>query len=194
MITATAPRTGRWELVPARTSAGFAVRSLGVAIVHGQIPVTAAWVDVDAAGRPKAVHAELDLTCIDTGNPRRDRDLRKPRLLDTAHHPALTFDGIAADTTIDGMLTGRAATRVSLDITSVTPSDAGMITAHATTAFDRVALGVRAPRFLIGRRIAVVIDVTFAPPSVHPPKRRDAHGGEVEQGSLSMNLNAGGKQ
>jgi hypothetical protein len=61
--------------------------------------------------------------------------------------------------------TGRAATYVSLEVTSVTPGDATMVTAHAATAFERAALGVLAPRFLIGRRIAVVIDATFAPPS-----------------------------
>lgn len=193
MITGTAPRTGRWELVPARTRAGFAVRSFGVATVRGHIPVTAAWVDIDASGRPTAVHAELDLNRIDTGNPRRDRDLRKPHLLDTARHPALTFDGAAAGTTVDGLLTGRTATHVSLDITSAPPSDAGMVTAHATTTFDRAGLGVRAPRFLIGRRIAVLIDATFAPPSAHPPRRRDPRCGEVEQRSLSVNLNAGAK-
>ncbi len=164
MITETALRTGRWELVPARTKADFTVRNFGLATVCGQIPVTAAWVDVDAAGQPTTVRAELDLSRIDTGNPRRDRDLRKPHVLDTAHHPALTFDGIAAGTTVDGVLTGRAATRVSLDVTSITPGDSGTVTAHAMTTFDRTALGVRAPRFLIGRRIAVVIHATFAPP------------------------------
>jgi polyisoprenoid-binding protein YceI len=169
MITATALRSGRWELVPARTSATFAVNNFGVATVRGQIPVTAAWVDVDAAGRPTAVHAELDLTRIDTGNQRRDHDLRKPRLLDTAHHPALTFDGTAAGMIVDGVLTGRAPARVSLDVTSITPGNAGTVTAHATTVFDRMALGVRAPRLLIGRRIAVVIDVTFAPPPLTRP-------------------------
>jgi polyisoprenoid-binding protein YceI len=180
--------------VPARTRAGFAVRNFGVATVRGHIPVTAAWVDVDAAGRPTAVHAELDLNRIDTGNPRRDRDLRKPYLLDTARHPALTFDGVAADTTVDGLLTGRAATHVSLDITSVTPSDAGKVTAHATTTFDRAGLGIRTPRFLIGRRIAVLIDATFAPPSADPPRRRDPRCGEAEQRSPSVNPNAGAKQ
>ena len=71
MIIATALRTSRWELVPARisgTSASFAVGNLGVATVRGRIPVTAAWADVDATGLPTAVHAELDLTRIDTGN------------------------------------------------------------------------------------------------------------------------------
>ena len=192
MITATALRAGRWELVPTRTSASFAVRNFGAATVRGQIPVTTAWADVDATGQPTAVHAELDLTRIDTGNPRRDRDLCKPRLLDTAQHPALTFDGIAAGGIVDGVLTGRAATRVSLDITSVAPGDGGTITAHATTAFDRAALGVRAPRFLIGRRIAVVIDATFAPPSAPPPVQRGTRREEAGQRSRSINLKAGG--
>jgi polyisoprenoid-binding protein YceI len=170
MITDTALRTSRWELVPARTTACFTVRNLGMATVRGQIPVTTAWVDVDDAGRPAAVHAELDLTRIDTGNPRRDRDLRKPSLLDTTRHPALTFEGIVDGMIVDGVLTGlAAATRASLDITSVTPGDAGTVTAHATATLDRAALGVRAPRFLIGRRIAAVVEVTFAPPSAHPP-------------------------
>lgn len=191
MITAAALGTGRWELVPARTSASFAVRNFGVATVHGQIPVTAAWVDVDAAGQATAVHAELDLTRIDTGNPRRDRDLRKPRLLDTAHHPALTFDGIAAGMTVEGVLTGRTPTRVSLDVTGILPGDAGTVTAHATTTFDRAALGVRAPRFLISRRIAAMIDITFAPPSPHPHERRDTRSRDVERRSLNVNPYAG---
>ena len=41
MITATAPRTSRWELVPARTSASSGVRNFGLATVRGQIPVSA---------------------------------------------------------------------------------------------------------------------------------------------------------
>jgi len=163
--TVTVPRTGRWELVPARSTADFAVRNFGFATVRGQIPVTAAWVDVDPAGQPAAVHAELDLTRVDTGNPRRDRDLRQPRLLDTAHHPTLTFDGVAAGPTVDGVLNGRAAADVSLGVTGVTPGDGGIVTARATCAFDRAALGVRAPRLLIGRRITVVINATFAPPA-----------------------------
>ena len=192
MITATAPRTGRWELTPARTSVGFAVRNFGVATVRGQIPVTAAWVDVDAAGRLAAVRAKLDLTGIDTGNPRRDRDLRKTRLLDTTRHSTLTFEGIVDGMIVEGVLTGLAATRVSLDVVSVTPGESGTVAAHATATLDRAALGVRAPRFLIGRRIVAVIDVTFAPPSAHP--RRAAGGGDDEGRSPVVNLNAEGKQ
>ena len=47
------------------------------------MPIVSATVDVDAGGRPTAVHATLDLTGITTGNPKRDSDLQKPHLLDT---------------------------------------------------------------------------------------------------------------
>ena len=81
---------------------------------------------------------------------------------------------------------------MSLDVTSVMPGDAGTVTVHAMTELDRAALGVRAPRFPIGRRFAVVIDAMFAPPSARTLKRRDARCGEIERRSLSVNLNAGG--
>ncbi len=83
--------------------------------------------------------------------------------------------------------TGRAATYVSPDVTKVMPGDAGTVTAHAVTELDRAALGVRAPRFLIGWRIAVVIDAMFAPPSARTLKRRNARCGEIERRSLSVN-------
>ena len=185
MITATAPRTGRWELMPARTSAGFAVRNFGVATVHGQIPVTAAWVDVDAAGQAAAVHAELDLTGSTPATRAATATCARPRLLDTTHHSTLTFEGIVDGMIVEGVLTGLSATRVSLDVISVTPGESGTVTAHATATLDRAALGVRAPRFLIGRRIVAVIDITFAPPSAHPPERASAQRGRSRDGHPS---------
>jgi hypothetical protein len=40
------------------------------------------------------------------------------------------------------------------------PSD-GVVTVHATARFDRRAVGVRAPRVMIGREIAVEISAEF---------------------------------
>ena len=138
--------------------------------VHGRIPVLDAWVDADAAGQPTAVHATLDLAGIDTGNARRDRDLRAPRLLDTAKHPIVTFEGTApkqvgAD---EWIVPGRLAARTtSVDVTlqvRVTSSAEGQVSVHAVTELDRRDLGVSAPRFLIGRRVAISIDAVFTAP------------------------------
>lgn len=164
-------RTGRWEFVSSLTSAGFAVRELGVKTVSGQFPVQAAWVDVDASGRPVAVHASLDVAGVDTGNARRDRDLRKPGLLDTAQYPTLTFDGGPAQRTSDtewvvpGRLTGHGASvELTLHVETTSMRD-DHIALRAITELDRRELGVTAPRVLIGRRIGVHIDATFAAPA-----------------------------
>jgi polyisoprenoid-binding protein YceI len=163
-------RTGRWTSVAALTRTGFAVGNLGgMKTVHGRIPVTEAWVDVDETG-PSAVHATLDLTAVDTGHRKRDSDLRKPYLLDTAQHPTLTFDGDRAQRVdgrwqVPGRLTGRAATDVILSVEEVAGSDPGVVSIRATVRLDRRELGVKAPRFMIGRSVDVTIEASFRPPN-----------------------------
>jgi polyisoprenoid-binding protein YceI len=161
---ATQLRTGRYELVRSSSRARFTVRNFGLRKVSGLVPIVAARVDVYEFGRPSAVRAELDLAGIDTGNDRRDRDLRTPRLLDTVAYPSLIFDGTAeADLTrVSGTIRGRStAIDVLLAVGAITAGADGHVSLTARTTFDRRALGVRAPRFLIGRRIAVTIDATF---------------------------------
>lgn len=159
--------TRRWELVNSLSSAACAARNFGIKTVRGQVPVRQAYVDVDAAGQPLAVHAELDLAGLATGNARRDRDLRKPHLLDSDRFPTVTFTGRAGEPDDGGwQLPGRLAARgVEIDVVlaAVVGQDGDRVTVHATTTFDRRDLGVRAPLFLIGRRIAVTIDAVLRP-------------------------------
>jgi polyisoprenoid-binding protein YceI len=163
-------RTGRWTSVAALTHAAFAVGNLGgLKTVHGSVPITEAWVEVDETG-PSAVHATLDLTAIDTGHRKRDSDLRKPYLLDAARHPTLTFDGGRARPVdgrwqVPGRLTGRAATDVILSVEEVEGTDPGVVSIRATVRLDRRELGVKAPRFMIGRSVDVTIEACFRPPN-----------------------------
>ena len=92
-MTTTSPAelaAGRWTVDLANSSATFRVRSFG-RTVTGSVPITEGAVEVDG-GRPTAITGSLDLSAIDTGNARRDSDLRKPRLLDLDHHPARPGD------------------------------------------------------------------------------------------------------
>ncbi len=82
-----------WQVDLSRSSAEFTARSLVVNDVRGRIPIRRAAVTNDRDGRPVAVHAVLDVTGVDTGNRRRDRDLAAPRLLDTVRWPTLDFTG-----------------------------------------------------------------------------------------------------
>ena len=164
-------RTGRWQLVSSLSSASFTVRNFGALRVTGHVPITAAWVDIDDLGRPGRVHAELDLAGVDTGNVRRDRDLRTPRLLDTERFPGMTFTGAGQAPTADGVqLPGRLTAHgrfVDLTLTAgpVREVQPDVLGVRATTEFDRRDLGITAPRFLIGAHIAVIIDAAFRRPA-----------------------------
>lgn len=57
--------------------------------VWGSIPFRTATVEFGNHGEVVRATAELELTAIDTGNPRRDRDLAKPHLLNTHRNPIL---------------------------------------------------------------------------------------------------------
>jgi polyisoprenoid-binding protein YceI len=85
---------GRWVVDVASSAAAFHIGNLG-RTVTGTVPFIEGSVDVGADGLPSAITGSLNLGAIDTGNARRDPDLRKPELLDLDHHPTMTF---AADT------------------------------------------------------------------------------------------------
>ena len=84
--TAPALRAGTWTVRSGRTTAAFEVRNFGFNRVRGTIPVRSGSVEV-TGGEVTAVRAELDLGALDTGNPKRDADLRKPNLLDSGARP-----------------------------------------------------------------------------------------------------------
>ncbi|MGH3360655.1 MAG: YceI family protein, partial [Nocardioidaceae bacterium] len=71
-------RAVRWQVDVEHSSARFSVRNFGFNIVHGTVPITHAYVDVDGRGAVVGSYAELDLSRLSTGNGRRDNDLRKP--------------------------------------------------------------------------------------------------------------------
>ena len=162
-MTTTSPAdlaVGRWTVDPARSTATFRVRSLG-RTVTGNVPITEGTVDVDESGRPRAIAGSLDLGAVDTGNPRRDKDLRKPRFLDLDRYPAMTFaaDSITASSAgwrVTGQLAVRGTSVRLAGAATVAPHDrSATVTAH--TQLDRRALGIRAPRIMIGHAIDITV-------------------------------------
>jgi polyisoprenoid-binding protein YceI len=143
--------------------AAFAVRELGLYTVRGTIPVTSAVVHLDDDGHPLRVEATLDPGGIDTGNKRRDADLRGKRFLDVEHHPSMTFVGDEVSTegdgwTVGGELTVRGVTSpVSLRVDATDPADPSRALV-ATTQLDRRACGVvRVPAVVIANTVKVTI-------------------------------------
>lgn len=162
--TAPALRTGTWTVLSGRTTAAFEVRNFGFNRVSGTIPVRAGSVEV-TAGEVTAVRAELDLGGLDTGNPRRDADLRKPNLLDSGARPGMTFASTGVRRHGDGWeVTGELRLRgTSCPLTLTVSRDGDGV--RATGTFDRAPLGMRVPRLMIGRHVRLTVDAGFAPPS-----------------------------
>jgi polyisoprenoid-binding protein YceI len=168
MTIASAPAlaAGRWTVDVTRSTATFRVGNLG-RTVTGTVPIVDGIVDVDADGQPTAIRGTLDLGSIDTGHPRRDADLRKPALLDLDRHPTTTFSADAVTATSDGwsvagQLTARG-TPVALDGDVRLSVLDGTATLTGRTRLDRRAIGVRAPRFMIGRWVEITVTATVRP-------------------------------
>lgn len=167
-MTTTSPpglAVGRWTVDPAHSTATFRVRSLG-RTVTGNVPFTEGTMDVDESGRPRAISGSLDLGAIDTGNPRRDKDLRKPRFLDLDRYPAMTFaaDSITASPAgwrVTGTLEAVRGTSVRLAGDAAASSHEGSTTVTAHTQLDRRALGIRAPAIMIGHAIDITVTATL---------------------------------
>jgi polyisoprenoid-binding protein YceI len=76
---------------PAHTSASFSVKHLTLTTVSGTIGVKDATIAVAPDGALTAVHADLDLTTIDTKVADRDSDLKSDHWFDVQHDPTMTF-------------------------------------------------------------------------------------------------------
>jgi polyisoprenoid-binding protein YceI len=162
MSTMTAAAAGTWTIdTPAR--AGFAARNFGIKVVRGTIAVTHGAVEIGPDGQPVRLTGELDPASIDTGNPRRDKDLRGRRFLDVANHPLMEVVADQIQPTADGWQ-ARAVLRVAgaetplwiegaLDERSTT--DRLFVT--GTARLDLHDAGIRVPRLLVGRRVELTI-------------------------------------
>ncbi len=154
---------GSWVVSDSRTRVTFTVQNLG-RTVHGSVTCSQGQVRIDDAGAPTQVLAELDLNSLDTGIAKRDLDLRKPRFLDIDRQPTMTWSAGRFTRRDDGgwVADGRLSVRgtsaplqVSGDAEAV---DGTWLRVRASGALDRTTVGLRAPGFLIGRRIGIEVD------------------------------------
>ena len=159
---------GTWVVSGSRTRVTFTVGNLG-RTVHGSVSCSRGHVQVDDAGCPVRVEAELDLNSIDTGIAKRDADLRKPRLLDIDRQPTMAWSADRFTRHDDGSWSaeGQIALRGASAPLTVTGApeavDATSIRVRASAVLDRRSVGIRAPGFLIGRIIGIEIDAWLTP-------------------------------
>ena len=188
---------GEWIADLAASTVSFTVRNFGLRSVTGQVPLVSARVTVGPSGQPVSVRAELDARGIDTGHPRRDRDLRGARFLATDRWPLITFQAstvqastVQASTvqasragwTIAGTLTVKdrdCPVRLDVGGAEIIPNDpASSVNVCASARLDRRSVGVNsAPAFLIGHTILLSLAIRLRPPAAVPVTRVAAQEG-----------------
>jgi polyisoprenoid-binding protein YceI len=118
-----------WRIDPLHSSAQFSVRHMMISTVRGQFGGVKGSVRYDPKN-PKAssVEATIDVTTVNTGEPKRDSDLKTAEFFDVQHYPVMTFKSTRVDTAgpgklkVTGDLTINAITRqVILEVEGPTP-------------------------------------------------------------------------
>src|SRR5215471_7862935 len=169
-----AAATTTWQIDPAHTAAGFAVRHLMISTVRGQfkgVNGTVVWDDQDVS--KSTIDVTIDARTIDTSEPKRDEDLRSDKFFDTAKYPAITFKSkkienvSAGKLKVTGDLTIRGVTKeVVLDVEGPSnpikdPWGNTRVAANATAKINRQDYGVKWNANIDGGGVVVGDDVNI---------------------------------
>jgi polyisoprenoid-binding protein YceI len=93
----TAPAAGSYELDQSHSHVSFTARHLMVTKVRGRFPVTAGKLVVGEDPRDSSVEATIDVTAVDSGDPKRDEHLRSADFFDVEHHPQIVFESTGVE-------------------------------------------------------------------------------------------------
>ncbi|MEO7648946.1 MAG: YceI family protein [Bryobacteraceae bacterium] len=162
-----------WQIDRAHSAAQFSVRHLMVSTVRGQFGKLTGMVQYDAANPAAAsVQAEVDMTSIDTREPKRDAHLKSPDFFDVAKYPTATFRSTkieaagAGKLKVTGDLTFHGVTRqVVFDVEGVgqpVKDRAGLrMGATASTRISRKEFGITWNRLTEAGGVTVGDEVTI---------------------------------
>jgi polyisoprenoid-binding protein YceI len=167
-----APRlAGGWKLDPAASSVTFTIGHFGLFSVTGTFPVRSGGVEIDSDGSVVRLEAAVGTEGFETGNPRRDKEVRGRHFLDSAQFPEMIFRTDRAtlsekDWKIDGTLTVKDKTLpqtllVDAGSSSLLGQRGNRVEVQATTEVDRRAYGVSARAGLVGPVLKLRIKAVF---------------------------------
>jgi polyisoprenoid-binding protein YceI len=178
LLVPTSGRAATWEVDPAHSTIGFAIRHMMISSVRGQFRTFTG----KAVGDPKApdkaeIEATIDVASIDTANAKRDDHLKTPDFFDVAKFPTMTFKSkkiVAAGpgkAKVTGDLTLHGVTKeIVLEVEGPTqvikdPMGNTRAGAHATTKINRKDFGIAYEKtmdgggLLVGNEVEITIDV-----------------------------------
>ncbi|MGH2861902.1 MAG: YceI family protein [Solirubrobacteraceae bacterium] len=101
-ISAEAIQSGTYNVDPAHSNVGFAVRHMGIATVRGQFKKFNG--TVEAADDKLTLAGTVEVASIDTGDQNRDGHLQSPDFFDAAQFPQISFSSTGAEPVGDGQI------------------------------------------------------------------------------------------
>jgi len=167
-------QTSAWATDPAHSEVDFSIRHGGVSNVHGRFGgVKGTLVYNEADVTKSTVTVTIDVSTVDTGEPKRDAHLKTDTFFDVAKFPTATFTSSSvvkngSRLTVNGNLTLHGVTLpVVLDAEGPsTPVEGAMDhKTHsgfsATTTLSRTAYGIGTsfPAVLVGAEVKLTIEI-----------------------------------
>lgn len=101
-----------WRIDPLHSSAQFSVRHMMISTVRGQFGGVKGVMTYDPKNpAASSVEATIDCTTVNTGEPKRDSDLKTAEFFDVKRYPVMTFKSKRVD------VAGAGKLRVTGDLT-----------------------------------------------------------------------------
>ena len=166
-----------WQIDPAHTEVGFAVKHMMLATVKGRFADVTGTISIDEADLAgSTVDVTIGTASIDTRQEQRDAHLRSADFFDVENHPTLTFVSRQVETSgsgklrITGDLTIRGVTREVVLETAEEgrgkdPWGNERVGFSASTAIDRREFGLtwnnalETGGVLVGNEVRISLDV-----------------------------------
>ena len=89
---ATGVPTGVWDIDPAHSKVGFAVKHMGIATVRGEFTEFAGTLEIGEDLASSKAYGTVKVQSVDTNEPQRDDHLRSADFFDVAEYPELKFE------------------------------------------------------------------------------------------------------
>jgi polyisoprenoid-binding protein YceI len=167
-------QTSAWATDPAHSVVVFSIRHGGVSNVYGRIGgVKGTLIYNEADVTKSTVTVTIDVSTVDTGEPRRDAHLKTDTFFDVAKFPTATFTSSSvvkngSRLTVNGNLTLHGVTLpVVLDVEGPsTPVEGAMdhkphsgFSATTTTSRTAYGIGTSFPAIVVGDEVKLTIEI-----------------------------------
>jgi len=94
-----------WHIDPLHSLAAFSVRHMMISTVRGQFGGVKGTIVYDPKAPARStVQATIDCTTINTGEPKRDSDLKGAEFFDIQHYPVMKFSSTKVEVAGEGQL------------------------------------------------------------------------------------------